>query len=147
MPDLDDDLLPWFEKNHLTATLTSRLAANVAAQLYGALTTGQAASQDIGIGACLKYELEEGLLEQLARFARDSLTADQVGHSDDLEGLADALDAATEFIHEHRRELVKSKYSDQPIVSEAMRRLQRVAANIDSIIDRCTARLIDRGRT
>ena len=140
-----DHLMHWFERNYRAAALTSRTAANMAAQMDGALTTGQAATRDIGIGACLKYELDDGFLERLTQFRLDSLTADQIGGSDQLGEIAESVSVATEFIHEHRRRLVRSTYREQSMVIEAMKHLERVASSIDSLINDCIARLIERG--
>jgi hypothetical protein len=138
-----DDLLPWFERNYQAAVLASRTAANVAAQMYGALTTGQAATRNIGIGACVKHELDDGLLERLTQFRLESLSADQLGDSGPLADLAEAVSEAIEFVDENRRGLMMSTYRDHRLVSEAERRLGRVASAIDSVVDFCTARLIE----
>lgn len=129
---IDQPARDWAAANLASLWAVGRRARVASAQLDGALTAGQSSSGDTRIGFSLKYEVKDGLLEEIAELV---VTAQKSGATAGaIAGIARTAWDAHNLISNNLRSITAASYGESQVAEKARFALRHLADAIDDLI-------------
>lgn len=140
-PHDPEAMVKWFISCSADASLTARSLWRARDLLEGGLTAGQASHHTVFVAFALKYEIEDGLLDDLERFVQHRL---QVRRSrvPQLDAVARSIDALTGHLRDHAAQVLGSRYGEHQQAARALVLLDAAANALQEVIDSSVAVLV-----